>query len=139
MTRQGLIGLIVGLLLSNIGSPAFAQTGVGGWMIELYGMVQVEPGSNVLTLAVKDEEIRFVVHDVRSSDRNFTTARFLSNIKHRNPALYIKGSEVILDTLLKEKPSKRALKLQGMYYPDSRLFMVNSLKPHQEMTPRREF
>ena len=139
MTRQALIGLLVGLLLGNVGPPAFAQTGVGGWIIELYGMVQVEPGANVLTLAVKDEEIRFVVQDLRSSDRNFTVARFLSNIKHRDPALYIKGSEMILDTLLKEKPSKRALKLQGMYYPDSRLFIVNSLKPHQETTPRREF
>jgi hypothetical protein len=121
-------------------SPSvLAQTGVGGWQIELYGMVQVEPGSNVLTIDVKDEEIRFAVHDVRSADRNFTLGRFLSDLKHRTPGLYIKGSESILELLLKEKPNKRALRLQGVFYPDSRMFIVNSMRPLQETTPKRDF
>lgn len=132
------IVLLLGILTA-LPAVASAQTAIGGWPIEMYGMVQVEPGPNVLTLAVKDEEIRFVVHDVRSADRNFTVTRLLSDVRYRTPSLYIKGSEPVLEVLSKEKPGKRALRLQGIFYPDSRQFVVNTIKPVTAATPRQEF
>ena len=36
---------------------------------QLYGVVQVEPGSDVVTLEVKDEKIRFAVQNVQCADR----------------------------------------------------------------------
>ena len=101
-------------------------------------MVQVEPGANVLTLGVKNEEIRFVVHDVRCSNRELSTGRFLSDTTHRTPGVYVKGPDPMLDILLKEKPSERVLKLSGFYYPDSRRFVLNGLEPFQEKS-RQEF
>ena len=46
--------------------------------------------------------------------------------------------DTMLDTLLKEKPSTRVLKLSGLYHPDSRMFVLNGLEPFQEKS-RREF
>jgi len=47
-------------------------------------------------------------------------------------SLYIRGPEPMLDLLLKEKPSKRVLQLQGIYYSDSRMFMLHDLDPFNE-------
>jgi hypothetical protein len=131
-------GLLLAALWVLILPPASAQTGVGGWMIQIYGMVQVEPGANVLTLGVKNEEIRFVVHNLRSSDRNFSMARFLSETKIRTPGVLIRGPDTMLETLIKERPRKRVLKLSGLYYPDSRVFVLNGLEQFHE-TPKRDF
>ena len=109
-----------------------------GWAIQLYGMVQVEPGANVLTLGVKNEEIRFVVHDVHCASQACSMSRFLSDTTHHTPGVYVKGPDTMLDTLLKEKPSTRVLKLSGLYHPDSRMFVLNGLEPFQEKS-RREF
>ena len=114
-------------------ASALAQMGGSGMsMIELYGMVQVEPGANVLTLGVKDEEIRFAVQDVRCSDQRFSTDKFLSDTKHRTPGVHVRGPEPLLDLLIKERPSKRALKLSGIYYVDTRVFVLNGLAPFNE-------
>jgi hypothetical protein len=114
--------------------PAFAQLGSSGvWPIEIYGMVQVEPGSYVLTLAVKNEEIRFAVNDVRSSDdRRISLARFLSNTRYHTPSMHIRGSDALLDILIKEKPSKRVLRLTGLFYVDTRVFVVSGIIPFRE-------
>ena len=114
-------------------APALAQIGgTGVWTIEVYGMVQVEPGSNVLTLGVKDEEIRFAVQDVRCADQRFSMDRLLFDTKHYTPGVHIQGSEALLDILLKERPRKRVLKLKGIYYADTRVFVLNSLDPLNE-------
>ncbi|MCS6925005.1 MAG: hypothetical protein NZ578_03785 [Candidatus Binatia bacterium] len=115
-----------------------AQTGIGGWPIEMSGMVQVEPGPNVLTFAVKDEEIRFVVHDILSTDRDFTMTRLLAEVRYRSPSLFIKGAEPVLEVLLTEKPGKRALKLRGIVYPESRQFVVHSIKPFTAAAPPQQ-
>lgn len=113
-----------------VASSAFAQsTTAGGWAIEVYGMVQVEPDPKVLTFGVKKETIRFAVHNVHSSNPRFPIHRFLSENKKRTPGVYIKGPEEMLDALIQEKPSQRVLKLNGVYYPDSRTFMLNGLRP----------
>jgi hypothetical protein len=104
----------------------------GGWAIEMYGMVQVEPGSNVVTLGVKTEEIRFAINNVRSSEGNFSHARFLSDTKRHIPGLYIRGPEPLLDLLIKEQPRKRMLKITGHYYPDSRQLVLTGLEQFRE-------
>jgi len=101
-------------------------------MIELYGIVQVEPGTNVVTLEVKNEEIRFVVRDLRCPDQRFSTDKFLSDTKHRTPGVHVRGPEPLLDLLIKERPNKRVLRLSGMYYADTRLFVLNGLAPFNE-------
>lgn len=112
---------------------ALAQiVGGGGWIIEVFGVVQVEPGSNVLTLGVKNEEIRFAVHDLRCADRRFSMNRFLSDTKHHTPSVYIRGPAPMLDLLIKERPSKRVLRLSGIYYADTRVFVLNGLDPFRE-------
>src|SRR5947207_15716872 len=58
------VGLLPAFWTLTTLSASAQFEGAGGWAIQLYGMVQVEPGANVLTLGVKNEEIRFVVHDV---------------------------------------------------------------------------
>lgn len=137
--RQGKeLILLLGILLT-LPTIATAQTGIGGWPIEMSGMVQVEPGPNVLTLAVKEEEIRFVVHDILSADRNFTMTRLLADVRYRSPSLYIKGAESVLEVLLTEKPGKRALKLRGIVYPESRQFVVHSIKPFTAAAPPQKF
>ena len=112
-------------------TSAPAQTG-GGLTVQVFGTVQVEPGSQVVTLAVKNEEIRFAVQDMRCTGQQCSKDRFLSDIKHRTPSLYIRGPEPLLDLLLKEKPSKRALKLEGTYYVDSRVLLLHDLSPFNE-------
>src|SRR5262245_4985831 len=77
----------------------YAQTMTGGWLLEMYGMVQVEPGSNVVTLDVKKEQIRFAIHNVRSSDQNFAPGRFYSETTNRVPGVYMKGPDQWLETL----------------------------------------
>jgi len=121
--------MVVGMLLPV---QAYAQLLSGGWVLHLFGMVQVEPGSNVVTMEVKKEQIRFVIHNVRCSDQDFSPGRFYSEVTNREPGLYMKGPEEWLDTLLKERPSKRVLKLIGRYYPDSRLFIIDNLSQFHE-------
>jgi hypothetical protein len=118
--------------------PLHAQMLSGGWVLQLYGMVQVEPGSNVVTMDVKKEHIRFVVHNVRSSDQNFAPGRFYSETTNRVPGMYMRGPDEWLETLLKERPGKRVLKLTGVYYPDSRMFVINDLSQFHEER-KREF
>src|SRR5262245_5771362 len=79
---------------------AAAQMTGGGWTISLYGMVQVEPGNGVTVLKVRDENIRFLIHNIQCSDRNFSTGRFMSDVTTKEPGLYIKGPEEWLDVLL---------------------------------------
>jgi hypothetical protein len=110
----------------------------GGWLLQLFGMVQVEPGSNVVTMDVKKEQIRFVIHNVRCASQDFSIGRFYSETTNREPGLYMKGPEEWLDTLLKEQPGKRVLKLVGRYYPDSRLFIIDNLSQFKEER-KREF
>ena len=128
------MGLLLAVLWVLLPLSAAAQFGggAGGWAIQLYGMVQVEPGANVLTLGVKNEEIRFVVHDLRCSNRGFSMSRFLSDTSSRTPGVYMKGPDTLLDLLIKERPSKRVLKLTGSYYPESRIFTLSDLEPFHE-------
>jgi hypothetical protein len=109
----------------------FAQGG-GGLTIQVFGVVQLEPGPNVLTLAVRNEEIRFAVQDMRCTGQQCSKDRFVSDIKHRTPSLYIRGPEPMLDLLVKEKPSKRVLRLEGLYYLDSRRLVLHDLTPFNE-------
>jgi hypothetical protein len=123
---------IVALLLLfwvSFSAPASAQIGglTGGWVVQLIGIVQVEPGSNVLTLGVKDETIRFAVHDVLSADRNFSVPQFLAESRRRDPSLDIRGQDFLLDMLIQERPGKRVLKLTGRIYQDSRRFVLDSI------------
>ncbi|NOT53380.1 MAG: hypothetical protein HOP18_02135 [Deltaproteobacteria bacterium] len=112
--------------------PASAQTMTGGWLLQLYGMVQVEPGSNVVTMDVKKEHIRFVIHNVQCASQDFSIGRFYVETTNREPGLHMKGPEEWLDTLLKERPGKRVLKLVGRYYPDSRVFIIDNLSQFKE-------
>jgi hypothetical protein len=131
--------LLMQCLVCNVLAPApvAAQTLTGGWIIQLYGMVQVEPGANVLMLDVQGEEIRFVIHNVRCNDRNFSMARFLSDTTNRVPGLYVKGSDLWLELLRKERPGKRVLKMSGTYYQDSRTLLLSNLEQfHEQSTPQ---
>jgi hypothetical protein len=112
---------------------AFAQGNASIWPIQVFGTVQVEPGANVLTMKIKDEEIRFAVSDVRGGDRRISVARFLSDTKSHSPGLYIRGDESWLDLLLKEKPGKRALRLSGLFYVETRVFVLSNVSPFKEM------
>ncbi|MBM4254535.1 MAG: hypothetical protein FJ147_01410 [Deltaproteobacteria bacterium] len=106
-------------------------------MISLYGMVQVEPGNGVTTLKVKDELIRFVIHNIQCSDRNFSTGRFMTDVTHKEPGIFIKGPEEWQDILIKERPGKRVLLMRGAYYPDSRMLLLHKLEPfHGVSTPQ---
>jgi hypothetical protein len=110
-------------------TAAFAQIGGvgGGWILQIIGMVQVEPGSNVLTLGIKDDVIRFAVNGIDTRDQNFSVPQFLSEARHREPSLELRGPEPLLDMLMKERPGKRVLKLTGRYYQDSRRFMLDDI------------
>ena len=130
------VGLLA-MLWTLLPALSLAQTGrAGAWTIQVYGMVQVEPGANVLTLGVKDEEIRFAVSDVRSSNQRFSTARFLSDTKPHTPSMYIRGQDSFLDLLIKERPSKRVLRLSGLYYVDRRVFVLSDIEPFREQQPK---
>jgi hypothetical protein len=127
------------LFLACFPCQVFAQFGsVTGVSMNLIGMVQVEPGSNVITLGVKDTEIRFAVNDVESSLRNFSSTQLLAETRHRSPSMDVKAPEHLLDLLLKEKPRKRVLKLIGRYYPDARRFLLDKVTPIQE-GPKPQF
>ena len=128
--QSAILGLwIIVTLLHALFTPTnvFAQKSGGGWIVSLYGTVQVEPGSDVATLQVKDETIRFAIQNVQCSDRNFSTGRFMSDVTRKDPGLHVKGSEEWLEMLVNERPSKRVLQMNGVYYPDSRLFLINKL------------
>lgn len=121
--------VVLWLLLTPIRTSA--QVTGGGWTVSLYGIVQVEPGDGVVTLKVKDEQIRFFLQNIQCSDRSFSTERFLSDVAHKKPSLFIKGPEEWLDLLINERPSKRVLQMRGVYYPDSRTFLLHKLGPFQ--------
>jgi hypothetical protein len=76
---------------------------------------------------VKDEKIRFAIQNVQCSDRNFSAGRFMSDVTRKDPGLHVKGSEEWLEMLVNERPNKRVLQMNGVYYPDSRLFVINKL------------
>lgn len=124
--RRSMSFLVLFLLFSS--TQAHAQFGsMAGLVIALIGMVQVEPGPNVLTLGVKGTEIRFAAQDVESIIKDFSTPQFLSDLRHHSPSLDVRGSDELLEKLLKERPSKRVLKLKGRYYQDSRKFILNDI------------
>ena len=113
-------------------SLACAQAITNGWVVFVYGVVQVEPGDDVSTLQVKDEQIRFAIRNVRCSDRNFSTGRFMTDVTSRKPGLFMKGPEPWLDMLINERPGKRVLQLTGVYYPESRNFVLSNVQRFQE-------
>ena len=125
-------GVIMLLLTCGVPEETFAQTATGGWAIQIYGTVQVEPGPNVVKMDVKGEEIRFNLQNTRSSDKGFAVARFASDVTHFEPGLHMRGPEAWLDLLLKERPGKRVLKIDGYYYPDSRNFVITNLQQFRE-------
>ena len=119
-----------GLLLMQcvIARPVHAQH--GGLPIELYGMISLAPGSQVVTLAVgKGETLRFRVQDVESRYPDFSVINFLSEIRHRQPSLYIKGPAHYVDLLRREEPEKRLLRLTGLYYASARNFVLSRVRP----------
>ena len=119
---------VAAVLLALFSSPTSAQLSTSmGLPIQLIGMVQVEPGANVITLSIKETEIRFQAQDVASGDRDFSVPQFLSDIQRRSPNMTISGPEHLLDLLLEEKPKKRVMKLSGIYYNDARRFVVNKI------------
>ncbi len=122
--------LLVGicLVLGGVMGPVHAQH--GGMTMELYGMVSLAPGSQVVTLAVgKGETLRFRVQDVESRHADFSVVNFLSEIRHRKPSLYIKGPAHYVDLLRKEEPEKRLLRLSGLYYASARNFVLSRVRP----------
>ena len=125
--------LLAGIFLVH-GGEADAQLGGrgshGGIVMELYGMVSLAPGRQVVTLAVgKGETLRFRVQDVESRHTDFSMINFLSEIRHRTPGLYIKGPAHYVDLLRKEEPEKRLLQLTGLYYSSARNFVLSRVRP----------
>ncbi len=116
-------------LLCSLLTPmsATAQMIGGGATISIYGVVQVEPGPDVVTLEVKGERIRFAIQNVYCSDRRFSTGGFMTDVTRNDPGLHLKGEEEWLEMLIQEPPSKRTLQMTGVYYRDSRRFMLNKL------------
>lgn len=128
-----LFGLV---LVLGLAPPLVAQTGTRGTvLIEFTGMVQSWPGNDVLTLEVKKQEILFALHDVHSSGHRFLRERFLSDLRIRTPSMYVRGPDYLLEELLAEEPNKRALKMRGLYYSDSRAFVINRLSQFHGKTP----
>ncbi|MBI3249323.1 MAG: hypothetical protein HYZ50_22715 [Deltaproteobacteria bacterium] len=126
LLRASLLALF--LLITIFPLLALAQfSATNGWVIQLTGMVQVEPSSNVVELEVKETKIRFAVHDLYSTDRNFSAQQFFSELRRTASRMRVRSTEDLQDLLLKEKPSKRVLKLIGRYYPDSRLFLLDRI------------
>ena len=94
--------LLVGFLLLHGGTAGSVHAQHGGLPMELYGMISLAPGSQVVTLAVgKGETVRFRVQDVESRYPDFSVINFLSEIRHRQPSLYIKGPAHYVDLLRK--------------------------------------
>ena len=126
--RMLLVFVGIFLVLGGAAGPAHAQH--GGLAMELYGMVSFAPGSQVVTLAVgKGETIRFRVQDIESRHADFSVINFLSEIRHREPGLYIRGPAHYVDLLRKEEPEKRLLKLTGLYYSSARNFVLSRVRP----------
>jgi hypothetical protein len=121
-------------------TPAAAQQFglITGWAIQITGMVQVEPGPNVVTFGIKKDEIRFLINDIYSRDRNFSSGQFFAEIRNRTPNVFVKGSDELLELLIKERPSKRVLKLVGVYYLDSHTLLLHDITPVRE-TPKEQF
>jgi hypothetical protein len=109
-----------------------------GWSIQITGMVQVEPGPNVVTLGVKKDKIRFLINDVYSRDRNFYPGQFFAEMRNRTPNVEVRGPEELLEMLIKERPSKRVLKLMGVYYLDSHTLLLHAITPLRD-TPKEQF
>jgi len=101
-------------------------------------MVQVEPGPNVVTLGVKKDKIRFLINDVYSRDRNFYPGQFFAEMRNRTPNVEVRGPEELLEMLIKERPSKRVLKLMGVYYLDSHTLLLHAITPLRD-TPKEQF
>ncbi len=112
-------------LSPHLAAAQFSAT--NGWAIQLTGMIQVEPSSNVIELEIKGTKIRFAVHDMYSSDRTFSAQQFLSELRRTSSSMRVRSPEDLQDLLLNERPSKRVLKLIGRYYPDSRLFLLDRI------------
>jgi hypothetical protein len=118
------------LMLMLLSFSASAQgVGSAGFPLHVYGVVQVEPGPRVLTLAVKDEYIRFALHNAHSINSAASIVHMLTEHRYRTPSIYIKGADIQLNRLIAEKPGERTLKLTGMYHPDARTFVVDTIKP----------
>ncbi len=131
---------LVGFLLPHGGMAGPTHAQHGGLPMELYGTVSLAPGSQVVTLAVgKGETVRFRIQDVESRYPNFSVIKFLSEIRYRQPSLYIKGPAHYVDILRKEKPEKRLLRLSGLYYSSARNFVLSRVRPIRpgEQTERR--
>ncbi len=117
--------------------PARAQ--LGGILVEMYGMIQFGPGSRVLMLDVGGQTLRFGVHDLESRNPQFSFSRFMSETRRRKPSLYIKGPAHMLEMLRKEEPEKRLLRLTGLYYQDSRNFILSRVQPVRQTQQERPF
>ncbi|MGH9426328.1 MAG: hypothetical protein ACRD2L_08500 [Terriglobia bacterium] len=127
--------LLVLLLYGVFPTPsALAQSSMGGWILQVSGVVEVEPGPDIVTFTVKKERIRFAVHNIHCSDQRVPVHRFRSDNQDREGGVLIRGDDEFLDLLLTEKPGKRALKLSGMYYPDSHMFNLQNLQPMPKQT-----
>ena len=125
-----LLLLLVGFLLASGGTTGPVHAQHGGLPMELYGTISLAPGSQVVTLAVgKGETLRFRVQDVESRYPDFSVINFLSEIRHRQPSLYIKGPAHYVDLLRREEPEKRLLRLTGLYYPSARNFVLSRVRP----------
>ena len=73
--------------------------------------------------------MRFRVQDVESRYPDFSVINFLSEIRHREPSLYLKGPTHYVDLLRKEEPEKRLLRLTGLYYASARNFVLSRVRP----------
>lgn len=136
-SAQTLLSLLSGLvLLLGLAPSLVAQMGSRGTaLIEFTGMVQNRAGNDVLTLEVKKQTILFALCDVQSSGHRFLRERFLSELRIRTPSIYIRGSDYLLEELLAEEPNKRVLKMRGLYYSDSRAFVINRLSQFHGTRP----
>ena len=106
-----------------------ARTQFGGILVKMYGMVQFGPGSQVLVFDVGGQTLRFGVHDLESRNPQVSFSRFMSETRRRKPSLHVKGPAHMLEMLRKEEPEKRMLRLTGMYYQDSRNFVLSRVQP----------
>ena len=136
-SAQTLLSLLSGLvLLLGLAPPLVAQMGSRGTvLIEFTGMVQNRAGNDVLTLEVKKQTILFALCDVQSSGHRFLRERFLSELRIRTPSIYVRGPDYLLEELLAEEPNKRGLKMRGLYYSDSRAFVINRLSQFHGTRP----
>ena len=136
--KKLLCPLLCLVLMLGLAPLLTAQTTTRGTvLIEFTGMVQSWPGNDVLTLEVKKQHIFFALHDVHSSGQRFLRERFLSDLRIRTPSMYVRGPDYLLEELLAEKPGTRPIKMRGMYYSDSRAFVMNRLFRLRDTRPER--